>query len=134
MRYQVAVRIIEPVYYLPEKKLSLFLTNLIGLQVVKEFALLSEFHNDEDIIGCIQDLIQFYYIGMRNIPQYLNLSLHLASNHTYLRYHILIFHLSLIEDFNRHPHPRQIVPGFYIRLGLHLTLAKPPLPIVLPNI
>ena len=51
----------------------------------------------------------------------------------YLGDHVLVAHLALVEDLDRHAHARQVVPRLYLPPAVPFTFANPPFPIVLPN-
>lgn len=68
MGYKICVGISYAVYYLPEEELGLILGNLMSLDVVKELALLCKFHDDEDVVGSIENLVQFDDVGVVDEP------------------------------------------------------------------
>lgn len=97
MRYKICVGISYAVYYLPEEKLSLVLGDLMCLDVVKEFSLLCEFHDDEDVIGGIEYLVQFDDVGVVDEPEYLDLPLDLLEESGTLEIMFLFLILRLLR-------------------------------------
>lgn len=97
MRYKICVGISYAIYYLPEEKLGLVLGDLMGLDVIKELALLRKFHDDEDVVGGIEDLVQFDDVGVVDEPEYLDLSLDLLEESGTLEIMFLFLILRLLR-------------------------------------
>lgn len=97
MRYKICVGISYAVYDLPEEKLGLVLGDLMCLDVVEKFSLLCEFHDDEDVVGGIEYLIQFDDVSVVDKPEYLDLSLDLHEESGTLEIMFLFLILRLLR-------------------------------------
>lgn len=116
-----------------KKEPSILFGNIVVLDIVIELTSFCKFHNDEDVVGRIQHFVQFDNVLMIDKFQYFDLSLHLRSPLSYFRYHVFVFHFTLVYDFNRHPYTCDVMSGLYLMEQVHLTLANPPVPMVLPR-
>jgi hypothetical protein len=65
--------------------------------------------------------------------EYFDFAFDLRGEGGYLGNHVLVLHLALVEDLDGHAHAGQVVPRLCLASAVHFTFAKPPLPIVLPN-
>ena len=130
---QIVMGVGYPTDNLLKEEPLILLGNVVVLDVVIEFAALREFHNHEDIVGSIKHFVQFDNVLMVDKFEYLDLPLHLSSPLGYFRYHVFVFHLTLVNDLDCHPHTRDVMPGLYLKEMVHLTLANPPVPMVLPR-
>lgn len=64
MSYVIGVCIGNSMDNLPKEKLGLVLRDLIDLQIVKQFSSFCKFHHHEDVIGRVEDLVEFDDIGV----------------------------------------------------------------------
>jgi hypothetical protein len=78
---------------LPEIKLGLFFCDFVILDKVIQFALRSEFHDDKNIIGGIEDFIQFDDVGVVDELEDLDLSFDFGD-------HVFVFHFFFVNYFD----------------------------------
>lgn len=71
------MRVLHSTDDLPEKKLGLIFRDIIILDVIVEFSSICEFHDDEDIIGSIEDLVKFDDVLVVDELKYFDLPFHL---------------------------------------------------------
>lgn len=98
MRNQIKMSEFNSVYNLPEKIFHLFLTQVMLLDILIQLPSLCDFHDDKDVIGGIEHLIELYDIGMIDKFQYFDFPFHLSDwNDTFeIILTFLIFSLLMI--------------------------------------
>ena len=81
---------------LPEEKSGLLLADIVILYVVVQFAAVCQFHDDEDVVGGIEYLIEFDDILVADEFEYLDLSLDLYEVGSTFEMRFLFFILRLL--------------------------------------
>jgi len=96
MRDEVAVGVTNTTNYLFEKKPSFILRDVIILNVIVKFSTLCKFHDDEDVIGCIKDFIEFDDVLVVDEFEYFDLSFDLDRKRVTFEIIFLFFILRLL--------------------------------------
>lgn len=96
MRDEVEVRIPHSADDLLEECLGLLLGDVVVLDVVVEFPSVCELHDDEDVVGGVQHLVQLDDVLMTDKLKDLDLSLHLTQINATLEIMFLFFILRLL--------------------------------------
>jgi hypothetical protein len=98
MRDQIAMRVIDCLDDLPKEQSHVLLGKIVMLYILVEFSTLGHFHDDEDVVGGIEHLIQFDDIGMGNKLEYLDLAgdLHAGGYTLEIMFLFFIFNLFII--------------------------------------
>ncbi len=107
MTDQVLMHVLNTADDLPKIKFCLLLSNFVVLNEVVEFSFWSQFHNDEDVICRIENLIQLDDVWMVDELENLDFTL-------YFRYHVLVFHFFLVYYFYGNLNACEIVFGLLI--------------------
>lgn len=93
---EVEVRIPHPADDLLEESLGLLLSDVVILYVIVQFPSVCKLHNDEDVVGGVQHLVQLDNVLMTDKLQYLDLSLYLNPPTCTLEIIFLFFILRLL--------------------------------------
>ena len=117
-----------------KEKSSIFLANIIGLNVVIQLPSFCQLHYYKDIVAGVQNFVQLYDVVMVYELKDSNLPFDLKSRSIYLRNHMFAFHFTLVNYLDSHTDPSKVVSSLYLIQKVHLTLAKPPVPMVFPKI
>jgi len=81
---------------LPEEKSGLLLADIVILYVIVQFAAVCQFHDDEDVVGGIEYLVEFDDILVADEFEYLDLSLDLNEAGSTFEMRFLFFILRLL--------------------------------------
>lgn len=92
---------------LPEIKFCLFLCDFVILDKIIELTFWGQFHNDKDIIGGVEDLIQFDDVGVVDKLENFDLSFDFG-------YHVFVFHFFFVDYFDGNPDACEVMTGFYL--------------------
>ena len=99
MRDEVEVRIPDPADDLLEEGLRLILSDVVILDVVVQFPAVCELHDDEDVVGGVQHLVQLDDVLMTDKLEDLDLPLYLTHPTCTLEIMFLFFILRLLMIF-----------------------------------
>ena len=100
MGNQIVVRIWNPADNLFEKEPSIILTNVVILDIVVEFSPLCKFHNNKNVVACVENLVELYDVVVIYEFQDSYLSFDLLCDNFYLGNHMFTLHLALVYDFD----------------------------------
>lgn len=117
----VAMDVLNPVDDLLEVEPG-FVLSQIGLNVVIQLALAGQFHDDEDVIGGVEDFVEFYDVGVVDKLEDFDFSLDLKSDikRSTLEIMFLFFIFFLLMIFTATS--RFVKSCFATMLGFHYFL------------
>lgn len=133
MSNEVEMRIANSADDLSEEKASFIFGNIVVLDVVIEFAPFGQLHDDEDVVGGVEHFIELDDVLVADEFQDFDFSLDLRPWNGTLDMRFLFFILRLLMIFMATFTPVRSCFASEYTAPLHLTLANPPVPIVLPK-